>query len=216
MKSIINYILENIENKDGFVIKRNKETTEEFFIQFSKERFAGNSVYIPSYSSIRSNNFRRIKIFKTKEDALKYIDQYLSKNENNDYWDEVKNKMEVISYSDALELIGDNDTKHKELKSKQNTDRKQRQKERYEHNKENNKKKEIEYSKNDPGKYYVRFPYTDNEFDGMEFTIQASSINDAFEKGKVKALKQDPNCNTPGYDHKIKFTKKYIRKESNK
>lgn len=213
MKSIITYISESLDNKDGFVIRRNKETNEEFFIQFNKERFAGKTMYIPSYTSIRYNNFKRIKIFKSEEEALKYVDQYFSKNEKSDYWDELKNDMEVIPYSKALELIGNNDSKHKEFKTKQEADKKDRQKQRYEYNKEANKQKEAEYSKHNPGKYQVRFPYMDNEFDGMQFTIQASSINDAFEKGKAKALKIDPNCDSSGYDHRIRFIKKYIHKE---
>lgn len=213
MRSIITYISENIDNKDGFVIRKNKKTTEEFFIQFNRERFCGETIYIPAYTSIRSNNFRRIKIFKSEEDALKYVDEYFSRNGNSDSWKKERNNMEVIPYSKALELIGDSDSKHKEFKQQQEEDRKQRQKQRYEYNKEANKQKEAEYSKHNPGKYRVRFPYMDNEFDGMRFTVQASSINDAFEKGKAKALRMDPNCDSYGYDHRIRFIKKYIHKE---
>lgn len=225
MKQLSQYIFEKLHpskfdqdvSATGFVIKSNKiykedneEENTKFFISFSKIGYGNNTSYTATYTSVKQNNFRRMKVFKTKEAAEQYIESYKDKLYN---YDEFKDNIEIIPYDDALDMIGDSDTKNKELKAKQEADRKARRQQRYQNNKEENKKKEEEYSKKDPGEYKVRFPYSNNYFDGMEFTLKAESINDAFEKGKKEALRRDRNCNTPGYDHKVLFTKKYIHKK---
>lgn len=226
MKQLSQYIFEKLHpskfdqdvSATGFVIKSNKIYKEDneqentkFFISFQKMTFGrGNISYIPTYTSIKQNNFRRMKIFKTKEAAEQYIESY--KDKLSDYND-FKENIEIIPYDDALDMIGDSDTKNKELKAKQEADRKARRQQRYQDNKEANKKKEEEYAKHNPGTYEVNFPVGKSSWDMETFKVNADSINDAFEKAKQMALKRDPHCNTPGYDHKLTFTKQYIHKK---
>lgn len=220
MKQLSQYILEKLhvgdynpkdDHGNGYVIKMHKDNDEEFFISFQKMTFGrGNVSYIPTYTSFKQNNFRRMKVFKTIKAAEDYFDSYKDKLSS---YDEYKEQIEIITYDDAQDLIGDSDKKSKDLKDKQEADRKARRQQRYQDNKEANKKKEEEYAKHNPGTYEVNFPVGKSSWDMETFKVNADSINDAFEKAKQMALKRDPHCNTPGYDHKLTFTKQYIHKK---
>lgn len=226
MINLKEYILESQNEK--YVIKCGEGLS--FFISWQKEYHnpydkSGEYHYLPTYTDIKRNNFRRMKTFKTEDDAWKFIDD--AKRDKDHYYvpsenldkdgnsvNDGMNSWTVMSYDSAQELIGDSNAKYHDYKQKQEADRKQRAHDSYEYNKEKRRAKEEELSKKDPGKYEVQFKVIGSSwFDRDSFYVDAESPNDAWKKAKEKALERDPNCNTPGYDHRLSFTKEFIYKK---
>lgn len=220
MKSLREYIVqESLQIPKGyFAIQLTKytqhyEETEDiknlfqFVTRITKEKIGPNVHEFVSNTEIKRNNFKQIKWFKSEEVAKQFAEQHKEAFNHYEY--------EIVPSEDVKNMLTELDPNKKsaDMKKAQEEAVKQRRKEKYEANKEANKKKEQEYAKEDPGNYYVFFPEYGNPFAGFTITLKAKSINDAFEKGKYAALKEDPNCNTQGYDRRIMFTKSHIKKE---
>lgn len=191
--------------KTSFVIKCGEGLS--FFISWQKNY---NGDYTPTYTRIDRNNFSRMKIFDSEDKAWEFIDK---SKKDQDYFCKDIDSWTVMSYGSAQELIGDSNAKYHDYKQKQEADRKQRAHDSYEYNKEKRRAKEEELNKKDPGEYEVQFKVVgSNWYDRDSFYVTAESPNDAWKKAKEKALQRDPNCNTPGYDHRLSFTKEFIYK----
>ena len=185
---------------NGFVVGRNQKSKTSFFIDFTK--LYGS--YLDNYTDPERNNFHRVHIFNSKEDAISYFKKH-KKTLNAD---------RVIPYREAKERWGDGDSRQEKILEKKEKDKKEARKAYYEMNKEKNKELDAKYKEKKPGIYLVRFPSRIYAFDfPFRFELEADSINDAFEKGKQEALRRSPHCNYPGYEDSdaCTFTKKYIK-----
>lgn len=67
---------ESLDSTEGFVIKYNGE----FVTRFDTHRFGSASTQIPSTASVRLNNYDKVKIYKTEQDAQDAISRCLSRN----------------------------------------------------------------------------------------------------------------------------------------
>lgn len=207
MRSLIEFINENEEDIDGYVYAKDSTTNEEFFIGFSKIYYSQE--YGADFTEAKRNNFRRVKIFKSKEQAEEFINKY--KDKISSYSSKVVKGMVLIPYLQAKELFGDGDARQQRYKEIKEITRKNNRIRRYELTKEDNKKLQQKYKEKNPGTYIVEFPIAGNRFDTLTIVVDAESINDAFEKAKDKALRRNPNYGISGYDRRLTFTKKYIR-----
>lgn len=208
MRSLIEFINENEEDIDGYVYAKDSTTNEEFFIGFSKSDYIPD-LYCINFTEAKRNNFRRVKIFKSKEQAEEFLNKYKDKVSPS-AWKTVQD-MVFMPYIQAKELFGDGDARQKRYMEIKEISRKNNRIRRYELTKEDNKKLQQKYNEKNPGTYIVEFPFAGNKFDTLTIVVDAESINDAFKKAKDKALRKNPNYGMSGYDKHLTFTKKYIR-----
>ena len=188
-----------------FVIAQNNETNEKFLIGTTKQSMFGRTFYIVDWTSIRRNNFSRMKEFKSEQLAKNYIEQLNSKEiDTSDFI--------IIDSNKAKNLIGDSNNAYVEYKDNLEKERKERAQTRYELNKEHNKHRNADLSEINPGKYKVIFWYSTKALGCEGFYVDAESKNDAFIKAKAKALREDSNRQIMGYDQKMTFNKNYIYK----
>ena len=214
------YVKAATDNSDKWVIvnkevdKHRPDDMNQLFIGPQKY----NDWYSPSFTSTRRRNYDRAKLFNSKEEAEAYIEKQNKEKElfitidlgfgPNARSTKRPMNIEILPYSDAIAAIGDPEQNYKNYKQKQADDRKKSNaayRERY-------KKEHANDNVKDPGKYKVRFWYSNSWLGEETFTVDAESINDAFKKAKAKALRQDPYRDTQGYDQKMTFNKNEIWK----
>jgi hypothetical protein len=175
---------------------REGDSYGQLFINLSKAYYG----YFPNFTSIRANNYSRAKLFKSYQDAEAFI------NKHRDTFD--KYPVEIMSYADAMSDIGDPDQNYADYKQKQEADRKVARKQSQERAKIRDQQNKVK----DPGTYKVWFYYANSWLGGESFTVEAESVDDAFNKAKAQALRQDPYRNASGYDQRMVFNKSSIKK----
>ena len=159
--------------------------------------------YSPNFASTRANNISRAKKFNSAEEAQAFIDKQAK---DKDLWKYAP--VEVMSFDEAMNLIGDPDENYAAYKQNQADRRKAASKQYAETAKARNKKN----SEKNPGVYKVTFWYSDKSLGNESYIVDAESIDDAFKKAKEKALQEDSYRNQDGYDQKMSFNKQNIRK----
>ena len=199
------YVIVTIQNqKFGYHSEDNGKPL--LFIDSKSEKYPTlGKVYYPNFTSTRANNISRAKTFNSREAAQAFIDKQADEK---NLWK--RNPVSVMSLAEAMKLIGNPDENYKAYKQKQADDRKAASKRYAEQNKERDKKNKEQ----NPGKYKVRFWYANSWLGAETFTVDAESVDDAFNKAKQKALQQDPYRATSGYDERMIFNKNDIRKIS--
>lgn len=202
------------QSSDKYVIVRigNKYNKPEdqgkpmLFIDSRFDRdYKGNKRYYPNFTTTRANNISRAKLFNSKEEAEAFIQK---QGDEKNLWNFVE--VSVMPYSEAIAAIGDSDANYKDYKKNQETKRREYNQRYSELAKQRNAKNK----EKDPGKYKVRFWYANSWLGCETFTVDAESVDDAFKKAKAKALQQDPNRASSGYDERMIFNKNEIKKIS--
>lgn len=159
--------------------------------------------YSPNFTSTRANNINRAKKFNSAEEAQAFIDKQAN---DKDLWKYAP--VEVMSFDEAMSLIGDPDKNYEAYKQSQ-ADKRAESRKRYAETAKSQSKKNREKN---PGTYKVTFWYSDKSLGNESYIVDAESIDDAFQKAKAKALQQDAYRNQDGYDQKMTFNKQNIRK----
>ena len=189
-----------IVNRDSSEKERGvKGRYGQLFIGAQKE----SNFYYPSFTSANRNNYNRAKLFNSREEAEAFIEQVNKEKQLFKY-----TSVEVISYDEAMQAIGDPKEAEKAYRDQQAEERK---KYRESYQKRYKQKHAGDKDKN-PGKYKVWFYYANSWLGGESFLVDAESKDDAFKKAKEKALRQDPYRNSPGYDERMIFNKNNIKK----
>lgn len=213
------YVKSSTDNSEKWVIvcKETKHDTNQLFIAPQKY----SHFYLPTWTSTGRRNYDRAKLFKSKEEALAYVEKQNKEkklfttleqdfSKKGIHQNERPTNIEVMPYSEAMEVIGDPEQNYNDYKQKQAEDKK-KQSEAY---RKRYKEEHANDSAKDPGKYKVWFYYANSWLGGESFTVDAESINDAFKKAKEKALQQDPYRTSSGYDERMIFNKNNIKKIS--
>ena len=213
------YVKSSTDNSEKWVIvcKETKRDTNQLFIAPQKY----SHFYLPTWTSTGRRNYDRAKLFKSKEEALAYVEKQNKEkklfttleqdfSKKGIHQNERPTNIEVMPYSEAMEVIGDLEQNYNDYKQKQAEDKK-KQSEAY---RKRYKEEHANDSAKDPGKYKVWFYYANSWLGGESFTVDAESINDAFKKAKEKALQQDPYRTSSGYDERMIFNKNNIKKIS--
>lgn len=172
-----------------------------------------------TFTSVSRNNYYRVKVFKNETEAEKFIENKLIPNNyskatgNYLYTDEEDRAptYDVISLADAEALKGNTRQAQADYYTQKAIADKAKRKAKYDSTAEERKAKNTANSAIKSGKYLVKFFYSNFPMDYEEFTVEASSINDAFDKAKEKALRRNPYFNVDGYDQKLVFNKNNIK-----
>lgn len=196
------------DNSDKWVIVNKDEKHKDWGSRSSyNELFIGaqksDRFYYPQFTSTSRNNYDRAKLFNSKEEAEAFVENAQKTKQLFKY-----TPIDIIPYDEAMAAIGDPSENYKTYKQTQEDNRKAAA-QAY---RERNKAAEEKNKESNPGKYKVWFYYANSWLGGESFTVDADSIDDAFKKAKIKALEQDPNRNASGYDQRMIFNKKNIRK----
>lgn len=176
----------------------------QLFIDARKEGYGNYTYYTPNFTSARMNNYNRAKIFNSYEDAENFMLKQIQTKGNIFKYSPVT----IVTYGEAMNEIGDPYANQKAYQQSQKDKKKQYAEQYKDIAKARNEKNKIK----DPGKYKVTFYYSNSWLGSESYTVDAESIDDAFKQAKEKALRQDPYRNVSGYDHKMTFSKNYIRK----
>ena len=197
-------------NSDKWVIVNKDEKHKDWGLKSSyNELFIGaqksDRFYYPQFTSASRNNYGRVKLFNSKEEAKAFIENDKKSKDLFRY-----TPVEILPYDEAMAAIGDPEEAQNNYKAKQ-AEKKKQDAEAY---RTRYKKQHANDKTKNPGKYKVWFYYANSWLGGESFLVDADSIDDAFKKAKAKALQQDPNRNTSGYDQRMIFNKNSIRKIS--
>ena len=213
------YVKSSTDNSEKWVIvcKETKHDTNQLFIAPQKY----SHFYLPTWTSTGRRNYDRAKLFKSKEEALAYVEKQNKEkklfttleqdfSKKGIHQNERPTNIEVMPYSEAMEVIGDPEQNYKDYKQKQ-ADNKKAYRER---NKDAEKARREKNKAKDPGRYKVWFYYANSWLGAESFIVDAESIDDAFKKAKAEALRQDGYRDTQGYDERMIFNKNNIKKIS--
>lgn len=183
----------------AYVIAQSKDTKESFYTRSTVERHFGRTVHIPAYTSAKRDNFKQVKVFKTIEDANAAIAKMQQEGFAEDAIAMPYDKAKQIFDSNKQKIVDDIEAR-----------RKQEQQQYAEANKAERQATAKKNAEQRHGIYKVTFWYSNTNLGNETYKVEADSINDAFNKAKAIALRQDKYRAVAGYDHKMTFSKQNI------